>query len=188
LRLLVEYNGHAVAPNLIPEFERVVDEAGPEWFLMENVPAAPVPAVPGFTVQTVQVSDHWVGGETRCLRAFSFGSWPLDSRPTLSFAIEWPALHRPDPAPPVLASGFDAGGKRGRQRGSSASRLGYTLATWDASRRLQGLPEDYDLPGFTVAGKIKAIGNGVPLAMGRAVARAVTAALAVPSPAGEAVR
>src|SRR5713226_3268861 len=34
--------------NLIPEFERCVGEAEPEWFVMENVPGAPVPKVPGF--------------------------------------------------------------------------------------------------------------------------------------------
>jgi DNA (cytosine-5)-methyltransferase 1 len=45
--------------------------------------------------------------------------------------------------------------------------------------RLQGLPEDFaaDLP-FTMHGKRRVIGNGVPLPMGRAVARAVRRATA----------
>ena len=44
--------------------------------------------------------------------------------------------------------------------------------------RLQGLPEGFleDAP-FTVHGKRKTIGNGVPLAMGRAVAKAVKRAI-----------
>jgi DNA (cytosine-5)-methyltransferase 1 len=46
--------------------------------------------------------------------------------------------------------------------------------------KAQGLPADFDLPGFTVAAKVKAIGNGVPLPMGRAVARAVRQALWLP--------
>lgn len=33
--------------NLIPEYERVVREAEPRWFIMENVRAAPVPEVAG---------------------------------------------------------------------------------------------------------------------------------------------
>jgi DNA (cytosine-5)-methyltransferase 1 len=45
--------------------------------------------------------------------------------------------------------------------------------------RTQGLPEDFlsEAP-FTKDGKVHAIGNGVPLPMGRAVARAVKAVLA----------
>jgi len=48
--------------------------------------------------------------------------------------------------------------------------------------RLQGLPEDFlsDSP-FTADGKLKAIANGVPLPMGRAMARAVQEALAAQS-------
>ena len=45
-------------------------------------------------------------------------------------------------------------------------------AFFDLARQ-QGLPEDFDLPGWTVVGKCKAIGNGVPMAMGRALAKAV---------------
>jgi DNA (cytosine-5)-methyltransferase 1 len=39
--------------------------------------------------------------------------------------------------------------------------------------RLQGLPDDFDLPPFLIAEKKKAVGNGVPLPMGRALAQAV---------------
>jgi DNA (cytosine-5)-methyltransferase 1 len=43
---------------------------------------------------------------------------------------------------------------------------------------LQGLPEDFlDLAPFTVHGKRKVVGNGVPLPMGRAVAKAVKRAI-----------
>lgn len=48
--------------NLIPEYERVVAEAAPGWFLMENVSDAPVPHVEGYRVDTVPVRDVWVGG------------------------------------------------------------------------------------------------------------------------------
>lgn len=43
--------------NLIPEFERVVREAQPVWFLMENVPEAPA----------VEVAGYWmlIGGRCR---------------------------------------------------------------------------------------------------------------------------
>ena len=43
---------------------------------------------------------------------------------------------------------------------------------------LQGLPADFlsDAP-FTISGKYLAVGNGVPLPMGRAVAKAVKTAL-----------
>lgn len=51
------------------------------------------------------------------------------------------------------------------------------LATDDRSFRelcyLQGLSDDYDLPDFNIAGKKKAVGNGVPLVIGRVLADAV---------------
>ncbi len=48
--------------------------------------------------------------------------------------------------------------------------------------RLQGLPEDFldDAP-FTAAGKLKAVANGVPIPLGRAIAKAVKSALAAQS-------
>jgi DNA (cytosine-5)-methyltransferase 1 len=44
---------------------------------------------------------------------------------------------------------------------------------------LQGLPRDFlEHAPFTKEGKLKVVANGVPLPMGRAIARAVKAALA----------
>lgn len=44
--------------------------------------------------------------------------------------------------------------------------------------RLQGLPEDFlsDAP-FTADGKLKAVANGVPIPMGRAIAKAILEAI-----------
>jgi DNA (cytosine-5)-methyltransferase 1 len=41
---IVQANGYELAPDLIPEYERIVGEAAPSWFLMENVEAAPMPS------------------------------------------------------------------------------------------------------------------------------------------------
>ncbi|WP_420799520.1 DNA cytosine methyltransferase [Ktedonobacter robiniae] len=48
-------------------------------------------------------------------------------------------------------------------------------------RRAQGLPDDFELPSFTVAGAVKAVGNGVPLPLGRAIAKAVLTAMSAVS-------
>ncbi len=66
--------------NLIPEFERATAEAAPEWFLMENVKQAPLPAVDGYVVRPYWVVDWKCGGKTQRRRRFSFGSkqgWTL---------------------------------------------------------------------------------------------------------------
>lgn len=182
LRHIVAANGYKTAPNLIPEFERVVSEAQPTWFLMENVPGAPTPSVVHYGVTSRMVRDVWCGGETNRLRCFSFGEHGgVNAR----FEIETLALHRPDPDVAALASGgmrdrpmaIGGSGKR-KDRGALARRGYKTAQDFDSHLRLQGLPPDFlaDAP-FTVAGKIKAVGNGVPLPMGRAVAKAVARAL-----------
>ena len=43
--------------------------------------------------------------------------------------------------------------------------------------RLQGLPDEYELPFFTEKARCQAVGNGVPLPMGRTIARAVLASI-----------
>lgn len=71
---LVRAQGHKPRfGNLIPEFERCVDEAQPGWFLMENVPDAPVPKVEGYGVHSQKLNNRWLGAEQHRLRVFSFG-------------------------------------------------------------------------------------------------------------------
>ena len=172
LRHLVEHNGYRIAENLIPEFARVVREATPTWWLMENVPQAPDPDCGPSRRQILE--DAWVGGATTRRRAFVYGGHRYER-----FEIVTLALHRPDPEYPVLAAGGavpEPVGSTGQRRNAAAS-LGYkTHAYYQLACAHSGLPADFlaDAP-FTIAGKIQCVGNGVPLAMGRAVARAVRA-------------
>lgn len=73
LRYLILHRGKKLAENLIPEFERVIGEAKPCWFVMENVPAAPEPSVPGYSVQSQLLNNRWVGGEQNRARRISWG-------------------------------------------------------------------------------------------------------------------
>lgn len=69
-------------------------------------------------------------------------------------------------------------GKRKISAKSALKNYGYkTSGAFAEHKRLQGLPADFDLPPFTTSAKVKAVGNGVPLPMGRAVAAAVLRAL-----------
>lgn len=181
LRHIVEANGYKTAENLIPEFERCVDEASPAWALMENVEAAPEPDVSGYRVSSQMVRDVWCGGETSRLRRFS-----LMTRDGRRLFVDTLALHRPDPEHSALASGsgrpvpvaIGGSGKPKRSAKSALKNYGYKTAdSFENHKRLQGLPADFDLPPFKVSEKVKAVGNGVPRHMGLAVARAVKHAM-----------
>ena len=174
LRHLVKHNGYELAEDLIPEFTRCVVEAQPAWFLMENVPYAPIPVVPGYVVDPTILDNRWLGEPQSRKHRFSFGT--RDGR-TLQYQLA--ALESPEWAGRVCASG---GVKPGQPRGRSvrAKFLGWkTAAALKESLRLQGLSEDFLVAApFTLAGKHRVIGNAVPLVMGRAVAQAVRRALA----------
>lgn len=165
--------------NMIPEYERVVDEAAPDWFLMENVEGAPTPDVPGYNVHAQLVRDVWVGGVTNRLRRFSFGT--RDGRP---LHVETLALHDQQPEPAAYASGGGrtvpvALGGSGKVKSTRLREIGYQdAAGLERALRVQGLPADFlaDAP-FTMKAKHQVIGNGVPFLMGRAIARAVRGAM-----------
>lgn len=167
--------GKPLAENLIGEFERAVVEAAPDWFAMENVVEANVPAVAGYTVTATVLRDVWCGGETMRKRRMSIGM--RDGR-----RVEVPteALHRSDPHLAITSGARAHHTKRvvsGKERlcGTAGSRLPIA----EMARR-QGLPAAFfdGNSAFTETAKRQMIGNGVPLAMGRAVAAAVKAALA----------
>lgn len=177
--------GTSTADNLIPEFERVVAEAQPEWFVMENVPQAPTPRVTGFAVFPQVLNNRWLGAEQNRLRRFTFGTGSLVvARRAWDLSPDCVALESPSKAGCFTANGtqWEPGvdTKRGRLRGRSRS-----VRTWAEAKRglrLQGLAEDHlDHCPLTAEGAIRVIGNGVPLPMGRAVARAVKRALGIES-------
>lgn len=161
--------------NLIPEYERVVDEARSSWFLMENVPDAPEPVVSGYVVHSILFNNRWAGGEQHRVRRFSFGT--RDGRRLIPDCV---ALESFEWSPAVCASGTSKPGIP-TDRAVRAKYLGWkTAAALKLSLAAQGLPDDFlaESP-LTIAGKIHAVNNGVPMAMGLAIARGVRRALEV---------
>lgn len=138
---------------LMAEFARVVHEADPFWWLLENVPRAPLLSIDGYpATQRIDVNQGWYSGISR-LRHFQF----------------------------ACKSGATLQIPRGRPvRGAEPAALACDGRGFREVCRLQGLPADFDLPGFTLGEKTRAVGNGVPLVMGRVVARAVRRAIGLP--------
>jgi site-specific DNA-cytosine methylase len=72
---MVRANGYEPKhENLIPEYERIVSEAQPSWFVMEEVRAAPLPIVPGYAVHEQMVNARHVGSTQNRERRISFGT------------------------------------------------------------------------------------------------------------------
>src|SRR6266571_89850 len=157
LKYFVEYNGYKTAPDLIPEFERCVREAQPVWFLMENVAQAPFPSIDGYLVHSQVVNNRWFGGVQSRQRRISFGT-----RNGLQLHI--PRQKEPSEfAYAVCASGY-------LKDETDPSKTGYTSKKiLRRMMQLQGLPDDFTLKDMTLEGATKAVGNGVPLPMGRAI-------------------
>lgn len=132
---------------LIGEFLRIVRESGCTWFLMENVARVPCVALDGFTVQRIDLRGNEVGLRQRRLRHFQFGS--VTGR---LLAVDRRVTHR-DLERAAVASEGRRVGRRG----------------WDEFCELMGL-QPLSLPGMTKEAKYRAVGNGVPLPMGRLLA------------------
>ncbi len=170
----------SIAENLIPEFERVVSEAQPRWFLMENAPDSPPPVVPGYQVHSQLINNRWFWAEQNRVRRISFGT-PDGRRLDLeadAFALE-PARweHTVLSSSRTVAIALDRNHKPKQGVGVCKPRTTADML------RLQGFPGDMldDCP-LTDSGKKKVIANGWPLPMGRAVFRAVRRAMYEESP------
>jgi len=74
--------------DLIPEYERCVAAAAPVWFLMENVRAAPLPAVDGYRVRALLLNNRHLGEPQNRLRRFSFGTRDGRALHVLTEALE----------------------------------------------------------------------------------------------------
>ena len=133
---------------MLKEFGRIVLEAQPDWWLMENVPQVPSLAIHGYVVQRFNLFAAEFGVRQSRNRAFQFGS--RDGVPLVLSRSQSPFRYL---AATVLAND---------QRRTFADRCA-----------LQGLPRDFDLPGLSRPAKLRAVGNGVPVPMAYAVAVAI---------------
>ncbi|GAB5444209.1 MAG: hypothetical protein Fues2KO_45580 [Fuerstiella sp.] len=133
---------------------RIIDECRPEWFLIENVPTVPDVRLAGYSVQRIAISDWECGGVQLRSRVIQFGSLAGD-------------IIRPK-----RVNDETRNRKKGRPPRSITTKSATHVDFPDVCRR-QGLPQPLQLPGWHRTAKIRAVGNGVPLTMGRVLAAAV---------------
>lgn len=136
---------------MIAEFERVVGESSPLWWLLENVPGVPDISVDGYEVQRLDLNARECGLSQRRLRHFQFGSMFGD------MLIPKRQKNFSEPTPTLLASD-----------GKKSSRLG-----WPDFCEESGLPRNFALPGLSRKQRYAAVGNGVPIPMARTIANAI---------------
>lgn len=170
--------GKALPEDLIPEFRRCVRACAADWFLMENVSAAPRPGIEGYFEVSRLINNAWLGEAQNRVRRFTFGA-----RRRLPFDLDFPALHALDAGSEVCVTRRatkweNRPGRRPRPR---------STISWEHVRqslKLQGQPQDlferFQPRLFTVEGAQAVTGNGVPHALGLAVAKAVKRALNLP--------
>lgn len=144
----------AEGDRLVLEYLRVVAEASPTWWLMENVRNVPHVQLRGYTVQRLDCWDWEFGGTTGRLRHVQFGhrhGWIIRPPRTQS--------RRPVTPVPTLTTAPAGPGDRYCRRCEK-----------------MGLDRPLNLPALTPAARRRVIGNGVPLGMGQALAEAVATA------------
>ena len=170
---IAKARGQKVQPDLIPEFVRCIEESQPTGLLMENGRQAPVPIVHGYAIDPHVVNAEWFDADQRRIRRFTFGDVGGRKLPLQSLVLHRQARHN---TVTMRNQKWDKLRQRPRSNNSTSE--------WPKALEAQGLPADF-LEGapFTWRGKWEVVGNGVPLPMGRAVARAVKEALAVKSEA-----
>ncbi len=168
----------ALAPDLIPEYARVVSEAAPAWFLMENVIGAPLPTVDGYGITDQVIVDAWVGGLTSRRRRFSFGLRQMANLSArLMFQVETLALYPTEMLPAVCGGDRETPVAIGGSGKRLSPHWGPRLPLAEMLRRQGASLTLLDGAAFTMTAKRQMVGNGVPLPMGRAIARAVRKAL-----------
>jgi DNA (cytosine-5)-methyltransferase 1 len=143
------YEGYGA--EMLEEFCRLVIEAAPKWFLLENVPQVPDIHIFGYTIQRFDLRASECGLNQRRLRHFQFGS-----RDGSTLVIEREP-RREETEKTCLAS---EGEKKSRRNFADFCKL-------------QGLPDALQLPMFTKAAKYRLVGNAVPFPMARMIARAI---------------
>lgn len=151
--------------NLIPEFERVVAEARPHWWVCENVPEAPVP----LGAAHAEVLDAWEYGAAQHRRRRFSSNLPLRPVPVPS------EDRHPDPWPCVTATEHKHSA-HSRNRRRAGRKVGRRMTPAELNVAM-GLPHNFSTPCLKLEAAYAVRGNGVPIQMGRAIARAIKDAL-----------
>jgi len=130
---------------LLGHYQRIVTEADCNWWLLENVARVPDLKINGWSWQRFDLNQAWFTNVSR-LRHFQFGS---KAGLTLN--------------PPKFTG----------RSAEHAAAVASDDRSFEHLKYCQGLPADFDLPSFTVEGKKRAVGNGVPLVLGSILAHLI---------------
>lgn len=133
---------------------RVITVCRPKWFLIENVPCVPDVRIDGYSIQRIPITDLECGGVQLRSRHIQFGSLNGD-------------IIRP-----IRVNDCTRTRRKGRKPKSVTTKTDKSTDYPDICRR-QGLDEPIELEGWYRTAKFKAVGNGVPLRMGKILAEAV---------------
>ena len=142
----------AYSVKMLQECLRVIGQAKPDWFLIENVPTVPGVSLPPYTVQRFDCVGTEFGLAQKRRRHFQFGA----RTKTRALIIPRKFTRPVTVAPAVTASEGKHAGRR----------------DWPTVCELMGVTT-LRLPGMTRAARYKALGNGVPVPMAAAIARAI---------------
>lgn len=134
--------------DMLQEFKRVVLESDCDWALLENVAETPDLHIEDYSYQRIDINQSWYEPVNR-LRHIQF------------YSKNGLYLH------------FDRVTDPGKKQKCDSAALASDNRTFKELLKLQGLPQTIDFPDFSVRGKKKLIGNGVPLSIGRVLARSV---------------
>lgn len=139
---------------MLQETCRIITKCEPEWFLIENVPCVPDVRIDGYQVQRIPISDLQCGGVQLRSRHVQFGH------------VGGKIIR------PIRVNDCTRNRRKGRPGKSVTTKTDRWSDFPDLCRR-QGLDQPIELPGWYRTAQFKAVVNGVPLRIGRALAAAV---------------
>lgn len=139
--------------DMLAEAIRVIEEARPDWFLLENVVRMPPFTIEGYEVQRFPLDLSWFTLSSR-RRDFVFGS------------------RNGGLIDPMMREG---------DRSEHSCVVSNDERSFSACCELHGLPRDFDIEGFSLQGKKRAIANSVPMQMGRYLASLILDRPAIPN-------
>lgn len=151
--------------DLTPEFDRIIQEAAPAWWLSENVPEAPVPANAVFA-EVLNSADF---GATQSRRRRFCSNLLLMPKPIERYRDLWPTVTATEHK---IAKTKSTGSVRAR----AGRKVGRRMTLPEINESF-GMPPDWQTPCLTTAYQYHMRGNAVPLPMARALAIAIQEAL-----------